>query len=180
VSIDERRRLDLAHAVQRVLGDEAGITLMEMLPPVGWADVATRYDVDAHRAATADDLRGLRREMNTEFATFRREVSSEFAAVRQEMSSEFAAVRQEMSSEFAAVRQEMSSEFAAVRQDMSSGLTAVRQDMSSGLTAVRQEMRELELKLDARFERGFRHVMVTTSTLMVTGFVATVVASLFQ
>ena len=158
MSIDERRRLDLAHAVQRVLGDEAGITLMEMLPPVGWADVATRYDVDAHRAATADDLRGLRREMNTEFATFRREVSSEFAAVRQEMSSEFAAVRQDMSSEFA----------------------AVRQDMLSGLTAVRQEMRELELKLDARFERGFRHVMVTTSTLMVTGFVATVVASLFQ
>jgi len=26
-------------------GDDAGITLMELLPPVGWADVATKQDV---------------------------------------------------------------------------------------------------------------------------------------
>ena len=29
-----------------MLGDDAGITLMEMLPPVGWADVATKRDLD--------------------------------------------------------------------------------------------------------------------------------------
>ena len=27
-------------------GDDAGITLMELLPPVGWAYVATKHDVD--------------------------------------------------------------------------------------------------------------------------------------
>ena len=27
------------------MGDDAGITLMELLPPVGWADVATKQDV---------------------------------------------------------------------------------------------------------------------------------------
>jgi hypothetical protein len=27
------------------LGDDAGVTLMEMLPPVGWADVATKQDL---------------------------------------------------------------------------------------------------------------------------------------
>ena len=26
-------------------GDDAGITLMELLPPVGWADVATKQDL---------------------------------------------------------------------------------------------------------------------------------------
>jgi hypothetical protein len=27
-------------------GDDVGIVLMELLPPVGWADVATKHDVD--------------------------------------------------------------------------------------------------------------------------------------
>jgi len=43
--VDERRRLQLADAAKRALGDDAGITLMELLPPVGWADVATKQDL---------------------------------------------------------------------------------------------------------------------------------------
>jgi hypothetical protein len=43
---DERSRLQLADAAKRAFGDDAAITLMELLPPVGWADVATRHDVD--------------------------------------------------------------------------------------------------------------------------------------
>ena len=45
MSVDERRRLQLADAAKRALGDDAGVTLMEMLPPVGWADVATKQDL---------------------------------------------------------------------------------------------------------------------------------------
>ncbi len=45
MSVDERSRLQLAEAAKRLLGDDEGITLMELLPPVGWADVATRHDV---------------------------------------------------------------------------------------------------------------------------------------
>ena|SRR5437660_2439874 len=45
MSVDERNRLQLAEAAKRVLGAEEGITLMELLPPVGWADVATKQDL---------------------------------------------------------------------------------------------------------------------------------------
>jgi hypothetical protein len=45
MSVDERSRLQLAEAAKRAFGDDAGVTLMELLPPVGWADVATRHDV---------------------------------------------------------------------------------------------------------------------------------------
>ena len=41
MSVDERSRLQLAEAAKRVFGADEGITLMELLPPVGWADVAT-------------------------------------------------------------------------------------------------------------------------------------------
>jgi hypothetical protein len=45
MSVDERSRLQLAEAAKRTLGDDEGITLMELLPPVGWADVATKHDL---------------------------------------------------------------------------------------------------------------------------------------
>ena len=45
MTVDERSRLQLAEALKRALGDEEGITLMELLPPVGWADVATKQDL---------------------------------------------------------------------------------------------------------------------------------------
>jgi hypothetical protein len=48
--VDERSRLLLADAVKQALGDDAGITLMELLPPVGWADVATKHDLLALEA----------------------------------------------------------------------------------------------------------------------------------
>jgi hypothetical protein len=45
MSVDERSRLQLAEAAKRAFGADEGITLMELLPPVGWADVATRHDL---------------------------------------------------------------------------------------------------------------------------------------
>ena len=45
MAVDERGRLQLAEAAKRVFGDEVAITLMELLPPVGWADVATKHDL---------------------------------------------------------------------------------------------------------------------------------------
>lgn len=47
MSVDERSRLQLAEAAKRVFGADEGITLMELLPPVGWADVATKQDLRA-------------------------------------------------------------------------------------------------------------------------------------
>jgi hypothetical protein len=96
MSVDERRRLQLADAAKRVLGDDAGITLMEMLPPVGWADVATKQD----------------------------------------------------------------------------------------LVLLRKDLDALELRLEARFERGFRQILVTMSSLVIGAFfvntVATVTAILLR
>ena len=45
MAVDERGRLQLADAAKRAFGEDAGITLMELLPPVGWADVATKHDL---------------------------------------------------------------------------------------------------------------------------------------
>jgi hypothetical protein len=44
--LDERSRHELYLKLEEVLGPEQASTLMEMLPPVGWADVATKRDLD--------------------------------------------------------------------------------------------------------------------------------------
>ena len=45
--LDERARHELFLRLEQALGAEPAATLMEMLPPVGWADVATKRDLDA-------------------------------------------------------------------------------------------------------------------------------------
>ncbi len=43
--VDERSRHELYRRLEEVLGSEAATTLIEHLPPVGWADVATKHDL---------------------------------------------------------------------------------------------------------------------------------------
>ena len=45
--LDERSRHNLYLRLEEALGPEAAATLMEHLPPLGWADVATKRDLDA-------------------------------------------------------------------------------------------------------------------------------------
>jgi hypothetical protein len=46
VAISEESRHHLYTRLEQVLGSEEAATLMEHLPPVGWADVATKRDLD--------------------------------------------------------------------------------------------------------------------------------------
>jgi hypothetical protein len=64
MAVDERGRLQLAEAARRVFGDEAGITLMELLPPVGWADVATKHDLTLHFDALDERMDRLEGRMD--------------------------------------------------------------------------------------------------------------------
>ena len=107
MTVDERSRLQLAEALKHVLGDEEGTTLMELLPPVGWADVATKHD-----------LLMLEGRVDSRF-------DSRFDRLEAHMDARF---------------------------------------------------QISESRMEAKFERGFRQAIVTTASLMVSGFIATIVA----
>jgi len=173
VTIDERSRHALYLRLEEVLGAEEAGTLMDHLPPVGWADVATRRDVDGAGAL-------LRSEMASEFAAVRSEMTSEFAAVRSEMAAESALLRSEMTSEFAAVRSEMAAESALLRSEMASEFAAVRRDITvlqSDVAGIRIEMRSMEQALVGLFHKELaqaitsqtRTLVVTMITLLVAG-----------
>lgn len=46
MAIDERARHQLFQRLEEVLGTDQAAVLMEHLPPVGWADVATKRDLE--------------------------------------------------------------------------------------------------------------------------------------
>ncbi len=56
MAVHERKRHEMYLSLERTLGREAADTLMEHLPGVGWAEVATRYDLAILAAATKTDL----------------------------------------------------------------------------------------------------------------------------
>jgi hypothetical protein len=64
MAIDERRRHALYERVDEVLGDEHADTMMSRLPPVGWADVATKTDLRGlhDHVAGVEERLGLRLE----------------------------------------------------------------------------------------------------------------------
>jgi ubiquinone biosynthesis protein UbiJ len=43
--VDERAPFPLHRKLVETLGEDDAVTLMNHLPPTGWADVATRHDV---------------------------------------------------------------------------------------------------------------------------------------
>ena len=46
MAVDEARRHALHERARRSFGVDSGDSLMELLPPVGWADVATKQDLE--------------------------------------------------------------------------------------------------------------------------------------
>ena len=63
MSITEASRFQLRTAIGQILDEEAADTLMELLPPVGWADVATKTDLQHLRDELKGDIQNLRDEL---------------------------------------------------------------------------------------------------------------------
>jgi len=61
---NERRRHQLYEEAKRVLSVESADELMSYLPPVGWADVATKADLSMIRS----EMDALRADMRGEMA----------------------------------------------------------------------------------------------------------------
>jgi hypothetical protein len=66
MTIDERKRHALYERLDEVLDDEHADTLMELLPPVGWADVATKQDLEILRSEMRAGFSDVRAELHRE------------------------------------------------------------------------------------------------------------------
>ena len=85
MSITEASRFQLRTAIGQILDEEAADTLMELLPPVGWADVATKTDLQHLRDELKGDINSLRVATKTDIQHLRDELKSDINSLRNEL-----------------------------------------------------------------------------------------------
>lgn len=106
MAVTELARHRLYQHSEQTMGAERATTLMELLPPVGWADVATTHDLGELRVAVKRDLEAFCAEVHSDFALVRAEMERDRAADAQQ----FEHVRSELRVGLQALRHELSAE----------------------------------------------------------------------
>lgn len=85
MAISEEARYALHRALEDHIGREHANTLMEHLPPVGWADVATKRDLDGSvlllRTELKGDMEALRTELKGDMSALRTELKGDMEAL---------------------------------------------------------------------------------------------------
>jgi hypothetical protein len=126
MAITDADRHRLHSKLQDVLGDDDAATLMSHLPPAGWADVATKADLDH-----------LRAHLDARFEAMDAKFEGRFEAMDAKFEARFAAT----DAKFEAMDTKFEARFAA---------------MDAKFEAVDSRFEVLEARFDASLERAMR------------------------
>ena len=66
MSVSEPERHELYQAFEGLVGRKKAETMMALLPPTGWGDVATRRDLEAHEASNRQEFEAVRARSKAE------------------------------------------------------------------------------------------------------------------
>ena len=148
MSITDRQRLKLLRTLETVIGPEDASTLMDHLPPVTWANVATVDHVSAIGDQTTKTLR------------------SEMQVLSTQLRSEMSELRVELRSDMTALSNQL-------RNEMNQLGTELRGEMNQLGIQLRSEIDQHGSRLEATIERGFRRQILALVTLGTTWFAIT-------
>jgi hypothetical protein len=88
MSVSEPERHELYQAFEGLMGKKKAETMMALLPPTGWGDVATRRDLEAHELVT-------KRQLEAHEAAVKQQLEAHEAAVKQQLEAHEATVKQQ-------------------------------------------------------------------------------------
>ena len=148
MSITDRQRLKLLRTLETVIGPEDASTLMDHLPPVTWANVATVDHVSAIGDQTTKTLR------------------SEMQVLSTQLRSEMSELRVELRSDMTVLSNQL-------RNEMNQLGTELRSEMNRLGIQLRSEIDQHGSRLEATIERGFRRQILALVTLGTTWFAIT-------
>jgi hypothetical protein len=130
--VDERSRHELYRRLEEVLGPEAATTLIEHLPPVGWADVTTKHD-----------LAGLEQRVDLRFTGLEGRIDDRFARV----DDRFAVLEKRIDDRFAVNEERANAAVSDVRATLERELRSQSTTMIFGLVGIMLTMAALAVAL---------------------------------
>ncbi len=159
MSITDRQRLKLLRTLETVIGPEDASTLMDHLPPVTWANVATVDHVSAIGDQTTKTLRSEMQVLSTQ-------LRSEMSELRVELRSDMTVLSNQL-------RNEMNQLGTELRGEMNQLGIQLRGEMNQFGIQLRSEIDQHGSRLEATIERGFRRQILALVTLGTTWFAIT-------
>ena len=139
---------------------------MAHLPPVGWADVATKRDLD-HFATV------LEAKLDAGLAGVRTELHEEVGGLHEEVGG----LRTELRTGLADVRTELAQEVGGLRTELRTGLADVRTELRTGLADVRTELHKEIGSLHQALGAQTRNLFLGLVGLQISGVTSAVVLS---
>lgn len=155
--VSEESRHRLYTRLEEVLGADEAETLMEHLPPIGWADVATKRDIDALTVATKRDIDTLREATNHRFDALQEATNHRFDALEEATNHRFDTVELRIRHEFADVRHEI----ADVKRNM-----ATRESVTSLSLSFERELRKLTWRVTVTVLTAVSSLAVAMSVVL--------------
>jgi hypothetical protein len=159
MSITDRQRLKLLRTLETVIGPEDASTLLDHLPPVTWANVATVDHVSAIGDQTTKTLRSEMQVLSTQ-------LRSEMSELRVELRSDMTVLSNQL-------RNEMNQLGIQLRGEMNQLGTELRGETNQLGIQLRSEIDQHGSRLEATIERGFRRQILALVTLGTTWFAIT-------
>ena len=177
--ITDADRHRLYDALVATLGEQEAAILMEHLPPVGWADVATKTDLDHLRAATKADIDGHRAETRAEFEQLRLTTKADLEHLRAATKADIDGHRAETRADFEQLRlttkadtdrlsenlehlrAEMNSGFRAAQAAMDTRTETLRAEMAVGFARSDTQIATLQASMEAKFAGQLRWIIGT-------------------
>ena len=162
MSITDRQRLKLLRTLETVIGPEDASTLMDHLPPVTWANVATVDHVSAIGDQTTKTLRSEMQVLSTQ-------LRSEMKELRVELRSDMAVLsnqlRNEMNELGIQLRSELNQLGTELRSEINEFGIELRSEINELGIQLRSEIDQHGSRLETTIERGFRRQILALVTL---------------
>ncbi|MEO6629355.1 MAG: hypothetical protein ABIP03_12400 [Aquihabitans sp.] len=140
VAPTELERHNLITGLEEALGPERTFILMAYLPPVGWADVATKQDLEHLHQVLALDIAVSEERIRAEMAELGGSLRAEMAELRGSLRVEMAELRTDLTAEMSGLRADLTGEMSGLRADLTGEMSGLGADLTGEMSGLRADL----------------------------------------
>ena len=130
MAISEHDRRVMYDGLTQALGGEVADLLMDHLPPVGWADVATKRDLEHTTVMHRVDLDAAVAHLRADMVDFGGQLRTEMADLGGQLRTEMADLGGQLRTEMADLGGQLRTEMAGIRTEMADLRGDLTQEMA--------------------------------------------------